>query len=39
VINAIERHTMTVAAIGTFAGAAVGFLLGFFIRRKQTRPA
>jgi hypothetical protein len=39
VINAIERHTMTVAAIGTLAGAAIGFLLGFFVRHRQTRPA
>ena len=39
VINAIERHTMTVAAIGTFAGAVVGFLLGFFIRRRRTGTA
>jgi membrane protein YqaA with SNARE-associated domain len=30
---------MTIAAIATSAGAVVGFLLGFFIRRRQTRAA
>jgi hypothetical protein len=37
VINAIERHTMTFAAVSTVLGAIVGFLLGFFVRRRQTR--
>jgi ketosteroid isomerase-like protein len=36
VINAIERNTMTLAAISTVVGVIVGFLLGFFLRRRQT---
>jgi ketosteroid isomerase-like protein len=37
VINAIERHTMTLAAISTAMGVFVGFLLGFFLRRRQAK--
>jgi len=39
VINAIERNTMTFAAVSTVLGAIVGFLLGFFIRRRQAKAA
>jgi ABC-type spermidine/putrescine transport system permease subunit II len=39
VINAIERNTMTLAAISTVVGVSVGFLLGFFLRRRQTTAA
>jgi hypothetical protein len=39
VINAIERHTMTLAAISTAMGVFVGFLLGFFLRRRQAKAA
>jgi hypothetical protein len=39
VINAIERNTMTFAAVSTALGATVGFLLGFFIRRRQVKAA
>jgi ABC-type Fe3+ transport system permease subunit len=39
VINAIERNTMTFAAVSTFLGAIVGFLLGLFLRRRQARAA
>ena len=39
VINAIERNTMTFAAVSTALGAIVGFLLGFFIRRRQAKVA
>ena len=39
VINAIERHTMTLAAISTAMGVFVGFLLGFFLRRRQAKGA
>jgi ketosteroid isomerase-like protein len=39
VINAIERNTMTFAAVSTVLGAIVGFLLGFFIRRRPAKAA
>ena len=39
VINAIERHTMTLAAVSTAMGVFVGFLLGFFLRRRQAKAA
>jgi hypothetical protein len=39
VINTIERNTMTLAAISTVVGVIVGFLLGFFLRRRQTKAA
>jgi ketosteroid isomerase-like protein len=39
VINAVERNTMTFAAVGALAGVVIGFLLGFFIRRKQAKAA
>jgi ketosteroid isomerase-like protein len=39
VINAIERHTMTLAAISTAMGVFVGFLFGFFLRRRQAKAA
>lgn len=39
VINAIERTTMTFAGGGAAAGVVVGFLLGFFIRRRRATPA
>jgi hypothetical protein len=39
VINAIERNTMTLAAVSTVVGIIVGFLLGFFIRRRHTKAA
>jgi hypothetical protein len=39
VINAIERSVLTFAAIGAGGGAIVGFLLGFFIRRRRTSAA
>ncbi len=39
VINAIERHSMTFAAAGAGVGAIVGFLLGFFVRRRRAVPA
>jgi hypothetical protein len=29
---------MTSAAVGAFAGVIVGFLLGFFVRRRPGRP-
>lgn len=39
VINAIERN-MLYAALGAFAvGAPLGFLLGFFVRRRRNRTA
>jgi hypothetical protein len=39
VINAIERNTLNIAAIGTAIGAMVGFLLGFVVSRWRGRPA
>jgi ketosteroid isomerase-like protein len=39
VINAIERSTMTFAGGGAVAGVLVGFLLGFFVRRRRAKPA
>jgi ketosteroid isomerase-like protein len=39
VINAIERNTMMFAGVSTVLGAIVGFLLGFFLRRRQVKAA
>ena len=39
VIDAIERNTLTFAAVGAAIGAILGFLIGFFIRRRRPRPA
>jgi ketosteroid isomerase-like protein len=39
VINAVERNTLTFAAIGAVAGIIIGFLLGFFIRRRPAKAA
>jgi ketosteroid isomerase-like protein len=39
IINAIERNTLNIAAIGSAIGAIVGFLLGFVVSRWRGRPA
>jgi ketosteroid isomerase-like protein len=39
VLNAIERNSLTIAAVGAAAGAIVGFLLGFFVRRSRAKMA
>jgi hypothetical protein len=39
VIDAIERNTVKFASIGTGAGAVVGFLVGFLVRRGRPRSA
>jgi hypothetical protein len=39
VLGAIERSTLYVAAGACAAGALVGFLVGFFVRRRRAKPA
>ena len=39
VLGAIERSTLYVAAGAGAAGALLGFLVGFFVRRRRVKPA
>jgi ketosteroid isomerase-like protein len=39
VLDAIERHTLTVAGAAAAAGALAGFLIGFFVRRRRPKVA
>ncbi len=39
VLGAIERHSLTFAGVGAAAGAVVGFVLGFFVRRRRAKPS
>ena len=39
VISAIERSTLYVASGAGAAGIVLGFLAGFFVRRRRAKPA
>ncbi len=39
VLSAIERSTLYVASGAGAAGVVLGFLVGFFVRRRRAKPA
>ena len=39
VLNAIERSTLYFARGAGAAGVVLGFLVGFFVRRRRAKPA
>jgi MYXO-CTERM domain-containing protein len=39
VLSAVERSTIYVASGAGAAGVVLGFLVGFFVRRRRPKPA